>query len=207
MLKHHNNMRKGSRGKKHPQRSELGRPTVSSLVPADGILRNKHDYTFMLPFEQVSVSTYNWSGTSAALAGPLTLTPTATLSNICDVYRVKQIKVTLTANVSSPIAAITRYAVAYDPTSASALNYSAVARYADSISWSPSADNPSLEIIIKNPAYDSGSTILYDNNTVSVESSNPWTAGVLTVAPMITVTQNLYVDYEFLILCMQPRLF
>jgi hypothetical protein len=97
--------------------------------------------------------------------------------------------------------------VAYDPTSASALNYSAVARYADSISWSPSADNPSLEIIIKNPAYDSGSTILYDCNTVSVESSNSWTAGVLTVAPMTAVTQNLYVDYEYLVLCMQPRLF
>jgi hypothetical protein len=152
MLKHLNNKRKGSRGKKHPQRRELGKPIVSSLVPVDGILRNKHDYTFMLPFEQVSVSTYNWGGTSAAIAGSLTMTPSATLSNICDVYRIKQIKITLTANVSSPIAAITRYAVAYDPTSASALNYSAVARYADSISWSPSADNPSLEIIIKNPA-------------------------------------------------------
>jgi hypothetical protein len=207
MLKHHNNMRKGSRGKKHPQRRALGRPTVSSLVPVDGILRNKHDYTFMLPFEQVSVSTYNWGGTSAAIAGSLTMTPSSTLSNICDVYRVIQIKVTLTANASSPGSAITRYAVAYDPTSASALNYSAVARYADSISWSPSPDNPSVEIIIKNPAYDSGSTILYDNDTISVESSNPWTAGVLTVAPMTAVTQNLFVDYEFLVLCLQPRLF
>jgi hypothetical protein len=207
MLKHLNNKRKGSRGKKHPQRRELGKPVVSSLVPVDGILRNKHDYTFMLPFEQVSVTTYSWNSASAAIAGSLTMTPSATLSNICDVYRIKQIKITLTANVSSPIAAITRYAVAYDPTSASALNYSAVARYADSISWSPSADNPSLEIIIKNPAYDSGSTILYDCNTVSVESSNSWTAGVLTVAPMTAVTQNLYVDYEYLVLCMQPRLF
>jgi hypothetical protein len=205
MLKHHTNMRKGSRGKKHPQRSELGRPTVSSVVVAAGVLRNKHDFTFMLPFEQVSIGTYNWGGTSAAIVGSITMTPSATLANICDVYRVKQIKVTLTA--SSPGSSMTRYAVAYDPTSASALNYSAVARYANSIIWSPSADNPSLEIIIKNPAYDSGSTILYDNDTVSVESSNPWTAGVLTVAPMITVTQNLYVDYEFLILCMQPRLF
>jgi hypothetical protein len=133
------------------------------------------------------------------------MTPSATLANICDVYRVKQIKVTLTA--SSPGSSMTRYAVAYDPTSASALNYSAVARYANSIIWSPSADNPSLEIIIKNPAYDSGSTILYDNDTVSVESSNPWTAGVLTVAPMFGVTQNLYVDYEFQVLCLQPRLF
>jgi hypothetical protein len=207
MLKHHNNMRKGSRGKKHPQRRELGRPTVSSLVPADGVCRNKHDYTFMLPFEQVSTSTYTWTGGAAAVAGSLTMTPSATLSNVCDAYRVKQIKVTLTANLSSPTSAITRYALAYDPTSASALNYSAVARYADSISWSPSSDNPSLEIIIKNPAYDSGSTILYDNDTVSVESSNPWTAGVLTVAPMIATQQMLYVDYEFLVLCLQPRLF
>jgi hypothetical protein len=205
MLKHHNNMRKGSRGKKHPQPSELGRPTVSSLVTAAGVLRNKHDFTFKLPFEQVSTSTYTWGGTSAAIAGSLTMTPSATLANICDVYRVKQIKVTLTA--SSPGSSMTRYAVAYDPTSASALNYSAVARYANSIIWSPSADNPSLEIIIKNPAYDSGSTILYDNDTVSVESSNPWTAGVLTVAPMFGVTQNLYVDYEFQVLCLQPRLF
>jgi hypothetical protein len=209
MLKH-KNKRLGSRGKKNPdQHAVVGMPVVTTRVPIDGLVKNRSFYSFRLPFEQVDTTTLLWAvGAATGLALPITMTPSGTLANICDTYRVIQVKITLTMNFITPNANW-RLAVAYDPTLASALNYSAVSRYADSVVWSPGSDNPSLEILIKRPACFNGSNIDYNTDSVSIESANPWIAGRLLVAPIIGAPQNnttLWADYEFMVECLNPRL-
>jgi len=172
-----------------------------SSAPAGGIVSNPKVRPFHLFQHVTDVSTLSWSASSATKSLALTMTPSGTLANICDSYRV--IGITLSIDSSYPLDGLD-YAVAFDPTGTSISTFADNLRYSNAKVWTPSETSPTMKIVFDR-VVGVVSGVAMDSRMIAQSSSATWSAGSLVVTPSVSVTEALSVQVTYQLECINPR--